>query len=231
MKIKRVHIFTTVLTLLIFSALIFVRVPTKQGVNYKISSYKMPLYIKIIEFLDRDYQYRRIVKEIITGKFSGQDKVVAIFNWCVVHIKHRPEELPLFDDHPLNIIIRGYGEGDQFEDIFTILCTYAGFEAFYKEFKDPAKGAYLLSFVKIDSKWHPFSVSNNVYATMDGRLASNDDILNNPSLISQFSSRIPSIETKFFLRELENTTFKATSIRVRGQSPAGRLRCYLNNIF
>lgn len=227
---KKRYLFIAV-ALALACGLIFINVPTKYGIDYKVYTYKMPLYIKIIEFVDRDYQYRRITNEITAGKVSSEDKVLAIFNWCVGHIKHKPEGLTVVDDHPMNIIIRGYGAGDQFEDIFTILCTYAGYESFYKEFKDPDKGVYLMSFVKMGDKWYPFSVSHNVYAVVDGHPASTDDILNNPELVSQFSARIPEIETKNFLAALKSTSFESTSVRTRGQSPFGRLSCYLKKLF
>lgn len=71
-----------------------------------------------------------MTKEITNGCTNDKDKAMAIFNWIASNIKKQPDELPVMDDHPLNIIIRGYGTRDQFEDIFTILCTYVNLPAF-----------------------------------------------------------------------------------------------------
>lgn len=35
-----------------------IRVSSRQGVNYVLRNIKIPLYIKAIEFLDRNYQYQ-----------------------------------------------------------------------------------------------------------------------------------------------------------------------------
>ena len=45
-------------------------VPTRQGVNYKVRVYKIPLYIKMIEFISRDYRYAQLSGEITSGKGS-----------------------------------------------------------------------------------------------------------------------------------------------------------------
>lgn len=208
-------------------ALFFVEVDTRQGINYQVIRYRMPLYIKIIEFVDRDYQYRRIVKNIVQKCNNDEEKVLAIFNWCVENIKHQPTELPIVDDHPLNIIIRGYGVRDQFEDIFTILCTYAGFEAFYKEFYDSDKKTYIIAFVKIGEAWYPFSVYYNAYAVIGSRPASISDILRDPIVTTSMAASIPGFDVKSFMAEITQMNFKASSVRVKGQSPIGRLLCVL----
>lgn len=227
MKTKRAYLLAIVLTLAIFSGIIFVQVPTKQGIDGKLYTYKIPLYIKIIEFIDRDYHYRRIVSEIRAGKASDEEMVLAIFQWCREYIKDQPEGLPTYDDHPLNIIIRGYAAEDQYEDIFTILCTYAGFEAFYKKFSGIGDARYILSFVKIGKRWYPFSVRRNLYARVDGRLASMDDIFRDKSLATDFINRIPGFNVESFLAEVSKNGLAAKSIRVKGQSPMGRLLCIL----
>ena len=70
------------------------------------------------------------------------------------NIRYVPE-MPVIDDHPFHIIIRGYGVNDQFEDIFTLLCNYAGIDAYYEKtdfiFRDLKID--FCSFVKIGNHW------------------------------------------------------------------------------
>lgn len=228
-RINKISI-CVILILIFLCTLFFVEVDTRQGVNYRLTRYHIPLYIKIIEFVDRDYHYRRIVKNIVQKCKNDEEEVVAIFNWCVDNIKHQPKELSIVDDHPLNIIIRGYGVGDQFEDIFTILCTYAGFEAFYKEFYGLGKKTYIIAFVKIGEMWYPFSVYYNAYPVTRGRLISVNRLSIEPDAINLFKDRIPGFDAEAFLQEVKNITFKAASVRVKGQSPFGRLDCWLKGL-
>jgi hypothetical protein len=207
------------------------QVITKQGVNYNVHSIRIPLYLKILDFFDRHYNYIEIVKRITNGTHQEEQRVIKIFEWVDSNIKRSPEGLPVVDDHPLNIIIRGYGERDQFEDIFTILCTYAGFESFYKIFFNSRGLRYHVSFIKIKDKWYPFSAYYKVYISDKGKLCSVNDILTKPSLLSTFSTHIPNFETSTFLQEIKNMQFKAKAGRVRGQSPLGRLVYCYDNIF
>ena len=119
-----------------------ISVVTKQAINGKVSAIKLPLYLKILDFVDRHYNYKNLAANILAGTRDENDKAVKIFNWVVSHVQKKPGELPVIDDHPLNILIRGYGMQDQFEDIFTILCTYAGLDAIFKSFKNSSGDVY-----------------------------------------------------------------------------------------
>jgi len=208
-----------------------IEVTTRQGVNYKVQELRIPLYLKALDFMDRHYHYIEIVRRITSGAATQEEKVLKIFNWIGSNIQRNPAELPVVDDHPLNIIIRGYGVNDQFEDIFTILCTYAGFEAFYKIFLNSRGLRYHISFVKIKDKWYPFSAYYKVYVSEKGKMCSVKDILSRPSLLSAFSAHIPNFEADTFLGEIKSMQFKAKSGRVKGQSPLSRLRYWFGNIF
>jgi hypothetical protein len=231
MKRKAAAIISALLVIGTLAALIFVHVPTKQGVNYEVRSYSMPLYIKMIEFLDRDYQYRRIVREIVSGKTSDGEKAVAIFDWCVRNIKHQPKELAIIDDHPYSIIVRGYGVDDQLEDVFTILCTYAGYEAFYKMFRTPAGKDNFISFVKFGGKWHAFSAWGNAYPRDDGgHPVPVEDLRPQPTYLAPFLVSLPNFDPPSFLEEIGKMRFEATSMRVKGQSLPGRISYYLKKL-
>ncbi len=155
-------------------------VPTRQGVNYSVRVYKIPLYIKIMEFIDRDYRYRRLSLEITSGKRSEKEKVMAVLGWVRSSIKTDfPGGWPIYDDHILNIIIRGYGASDQIADVFTTLCAYSGLPAGWARIISPdQKRSLVLSLVKFDGRWRVFDVFRDMWFINDeGDVASTDDIL------------------------------------------------------
>ena len=106
-------------------------VTTQKGVNFKVQTIKIPLYLKALDFFDRHYNYKLITKRIIRDAQNEQDKAMKILEWTYKNIKRQPKELPVIDDHVWHIIVRGYGLNDQFSDVFTTLCNYAGMDAFF----------------------------------------------------------------------------------------------------
>jgi hypothetical protein len=170
------------------------------------------------------------VSNILGDTKDDNDRTIKIFNWITSNVRKNPKELPIIDDHPLNILIRGYGVHDQFEDIFTILCTYAGMEAFFKIFKNHFGNIYYISFVKINGRWRPLSAFGGVYSTKNGAIASVDDILLDKKLLAPFISNLPNFETDTFLKEINSTDFNTWSTRTKGQSPLGRGFCFIKNI-
>jgi hypothetical protein len=154
-------------------------VPTRQGIDGCVRVYSLPLYIKVIEFIDRDYKYRVLAREITASTGSDKEKALAVFGWVRKNIKTDiPKSWPIYDDHILNIIIRGYGVSDQLNDVFTALCAYAGLPAGWARIEIPAQRKQLiLSFVKIGRRWCVFDAFRGVYFLNDnGDIASLDDI-------------------------------------------------------
>jgi len=162
-------------------------VTIRQGINGRVREIRMPLYIKAMEFLSRNYEYQRIAKEITKGCITEEEKALAILAWTHENIKPVPQGMPVVDDHILNIIIRGYGAIDQSQDVFANLCTYAGLPAFYtRAYAGDHRVYYPLSFVKIGGKWRVFDPYNNVYfRTKDGAIAGVEDIMADRSLIEK----------------------------------------------
>lgn len=165
MKTKRIKYALFLFFAIACLALILnIKVITKQGVNYKVHSIKIPLYLKILDFFDRHYNYAETVKRITAGSKMEEEKVIKIFRWVYSNIKRNPKELPVIDDHTLNIIIRGYGVNDQFSDVFTTLCNYAGIKAFYSLVYTKTRAQRIpLSFVRINKKWFVFDPYCGVY--------------------------------------------------------------------
>ena len=166
------------LTCVMLLCLLNVQVTTRKGIDYKVEALKLPLYLKILNFYDRHFNYKWLVNNIINAKISDREKVMAIFNWTIANIKEQPESLPVVDDHVWSIIVRGYGASDQFSDVFTTLCNYAGLKAFFARiynFDNTQKVAF--SFVKIANNWHVFEPHRGVYfLNRENNLASIADI-------------------------------------------------------
>ena len=129
---RRLWVWTIGGIIIVVAGLGFAALPatTRQGLNFEVSARRTPLYIKAMEFLVRDHEYRRLADEITAGATTDEQRALALFGWTRTHIRPRPGGWPVVDDHILNIIIRGYGEDDQMADVFTTLTTYAGVPAF-----------------------------------------------------------------------------------------------------
>ena len=170
----------TVLILGLFFAFLNIGVSSRQGVNYRLSVIKMPLYIKIIEFLDRDYHFRALAQQITSGSKDAQGKVLSIFEWTQNNIiKGVPKGLPIIDDHVLNISIRRYGTDDQIADLFSALCTYAGFPAviYVLEEKGKPSSRLYIGAVYLKGEWRLFDTWHGAYfVNKEGMAASIDDI-------------------------------------------------------
>ena len=230
MKRKYLKSLLIVIVLVLIISVLNMKVTTRQGVNYQVREIKLPLYLKIMDFVDRDCNYRNIVRNILGDTKYENEKTVRIFNWITANVRKNPEELPIIDDHPLNILIRGYGVQDQFEDIFTILCTYADMEAFFKVFKNNSGENYNISFVKINGRWCPLSAFGGAYAIKGRAIASVDDILSDKKLLAPFLSNLPKFETDSFLKEIKSMDYTVRSVRTKGQSPIGRMLFRIRSI-
>ena len=131
---------------------------TKQGVDFKVTTMKIPLYAKYCGFFYRDYQYRALSRDITKGITGDREKVLAVYSWTMDNIRRQPEGFPIIDDHIWDIIVRRYGVADQMADVFTTLASYSGYEAFFVSSK--VSRYLVLSFVNIDKEWHMFDVYN-----------------------------------------------------------------------
>ena len=91
-------------------------------------------------------------------------KVIKLLGWVFENIKQQPKSLPVMDEHVWSAIVRGYGVGDNFHDIFTTLCNYAGLDAYFdyvQYLKSGSEGP--MSFVQVDGSWTVFDPYNGVY--------------------------------------------------------------------
>ena len=188
-SVARSYFGTGVVLLLALGAVTLSSLPvtTKQGVNFKVSTKAIPLYMKAMSFIDRHCQYRLLAREVTQGVSSDRERAMALFEWTRQHVRPQPHELPVIDDHVLHIIIRGYGAEDQMADVFTTLLTYAGVPAFWRfvEFEG-TPGCVVLSFARVDGRWVTFDVANGlVFADTQHRLIDVHELINHPELVQQ----------------------------------------------
>jgi len=152
---------TSAIVVVAVIALANIPLHTRQGVNGVVRMKVIPLYAKCSAFLARDYEYKSLLAEIIAGKRTDEEKITAIFDWTVKHIKKTPPGFDTYDDHIWNIIVRQYGAPDQMADVFTTLASYAGYPSFFANVspKGQAGKRLTLGFILYGTKWHIFDVA------------------------------------------------------------------------
>jgi len=159
-------------------------VTTKQGVNFEVSTHRLPLYLKALQFVERSAEYRRVAQEVVADATSDSERALKVFEWTRRRIRPTPPEWPVVDDHILNIIIRGHGLGDQHADVFATLATYGGVPAFWTKLPESARAGLIVSFARIDGRWRVFDVFNGVvFRTANGDLATMADLKGREDLV------------------------------------------------
>ena len=186
MTVRRRYVLLTLGALVVAVSVIMLLRPatTRQGIDYRVTEYRIPAYVKAIDFLQRHFQYKLLASRICAGKTTEADCVLAIFDWTHDNIPPTPEGWPVVDDHVLHIVIRGHGKSDQIADVFATLSTYAGVPTFFRSINAHGRGAEIvLSFARIDGKWIPFDVQRHVmFKNRTGTLASVDALIADPDL-------------------------------------------------
>lgn len=163
---KRKLICGFVFGIAILGLLVFLNltVSTRCGVDGVITEKKIPLYLKACRFLMRDVEMQHLVRQIVKNKKTEKEKLEALFQWVTRNIRKNPKELPAVDDHPWHIIVRGYAASDQYDDIFSLMASYAGFKSFFIILKKTKiKEKYPLAFVWRGDDWIVFDVHQRTY--------------------------------------------------------------------
>ncbi len=156
---------------------------TRRGVDFQVTTYRIPTYVKVIDFFHRHYQHQLLVQSICAGKTSETDCVMALFDWTHQNIPPTPRGWPAIDDHPLHVVIRGHGGDDQIADIFIILTGYAGVPAFAKWLDNRTDGL-VLAFARLEGKWVVFDVRRHiVFRNWNRHLADVEELLADPGLV------------------------------------------------
>lgn len=181
------HIISAALAVLSLVAVLNIETSIKVGVDGNRRLIRMPLYVKWIQFVARHYEYARLAGEITVGSDTDEEKALAILKWTRNNLKDIPAGMPVYDDHILNIIIRGYAVPGQFQDVFTTLCAYSGIPAFYDKSDDKSSDSeYVLSFVMLNGGWRVFDAYRAVYfKNSKSGIAGLDEIIADPSILER----------------------------------------------
>ena len=135
------------------------KVTTRYGINYVQYEKKIPLYLKATRFVTRHLEMKFLMNDIISDKPSQKEKLEALFQWVIQNIKLHPPNMPVIDDHPWPIIVRGYGDHDQLNDVFSLMAMVAGFKACYTVLVQPVKkNRYPMAFVFYQDRWIAFDL-------------------------------------------------------------------------
>lgn len=212
------------------------KVTILQGVDYKVSKITLPLYLKVLNFYDRHYNYKWLAKRITGHLDKKEDKILRLFHWTYETIRPQPESLPVMDSHVWDVYIRGYGVSDNFHDLFTTLCNYIGADAFFSalHIKDSGRGIQL-SFVRIKRGWVAFNPHKGFYfRNHTGGLATIEEIIEQDWHIVKLSQTdISKVNYEQYLVENLPRMEKLGSslLRANTQSPINRLRFQLHRWF
>lgn len=160
-------------------------VTTRAGFNYALTTQRIPLYEKTINFISRDLQTRRIAHTVVAGAATDDEQLLRIFDWVAEHVRPTPEGLPIIDDHPLHILIRGYGASDQRTEAFLLLAGYSGHPGVSAAlWPKGAPRSHLVAVVQTGRRALPFDVVNGiVFRDARGALADVPTVLAHPDLV------------------------------------------------
>jgi hypothetical protein len=156
---------------------------TLRGVNFVVSPHRLPAYVKAVDFVDRHVNYGRLADQITAAADSDAAKLQAVFEWTRANVRDTPNGFPIVDDHPWNIVVRGYGEPDQKSDVFTVLLSYAGVRAYWIAIGPGPE--LMLSLALVDGRWRPVDVENGVVFKNGGNLATVEDLAADRQLASR----------------------------------------------
>jgi len=200
-------------------------VETRQGVDYVVETKQIPLLLKIVDFYNRHLHYKALVQEIVAGAEREEDKVLALFRWVhrTIHAG-TPPGLRVIDDHPWNIIVRGYGEPDQISDVFVTLCSYVGVPAYFYMVQAESTGAtFSFSVVSINGKWRLLDPYFGViFRNRDGELATLEEARTDPVVLEMVRPQ-PIFNGTPYADLVRSERVVLVSERGRYQSPWARL--------
>ena len=209
------------------------QVTTSQGIDYKVSTMKLPLYLKLSNFYDRHFNVKWLARHITGDKETEEEKIFQLFEWTYKTIQPQPKTLPVMDDHVWNVYVRRYGVSDNFHDLFTTLCNYVGANGFFMGVhSEKADDEINLSFIHIKKGWVIFDPFNGVYFTnKSGEWATIDDIKNqNWHMVKLQETELTDNHYIPFMSELPDINEVALK-RANIQSPINRMKFQLEKWF
>ena len=160
--------------------------PTSRfvGTNFVVTRQTLPLWLKAVDFIDRDLNVARTAQAVISEDADDEAKAAAALTWTRASIRPQPSTLPVVDDHIWHIIVRGYGLDDQRADVFTTILVYAGVPAYWMLIGGSGQ-ELALSYVRIRDAWRVYDVTNGVvFRHGSGELATPEQLAGNRELIT-----------------------------------------------
>ena len=208
-------------------------VTTRYGINYRWSSRRITLFEKAVHFISRDLQTRRLVAELTRGVERGEPTLIRLFEWTVANVHSTPEGFPVVDDHPLHILLRGYGAEDQRTEAFALLASYAGFPATAVTLRVPGRDAGLIvAAVRAGPRTLIFDVNHGViFRNEAGRLADLVELSRNPLAVRRAAGNLM-VGGVPYARFFEGVDRQIPTFeRMEGQKPWPRLRQEVTHLF
>jgi len=207
-------------------------VESRSGLNYTYSSVRMPLYEKVIDFASRDLQTRRLLAGIIDGAPSDEAKLIAIFNWVRARVQPTPAGFPVVDDHPLHIIIRGYGQDDQRTEAFAVLASYAGMPSTAATLRASGGQPLIVAASASHDRLYIADVVNGVmFRDAGGHLADVDRMLADPTIVPASAAGLMVHGISYDSYFVSLPSFQPNFSRMELQKPWSRLAAEAARLF
>jgi hypothetical protein len=207
-------------------------VETRRGVDHVVETRTIPLSRKALDFIGRDHETKRLLREIVGDRVGAASAVLTIFDWVRSHVELQGPERPVIDDHVIDIVHRGYGAPDQVTEAFALLASYAGFPAAAVTLETGSGGGGLvLAAVQMEGDLHLFDVVLGVYfADTSGALVGFDRLRSDPEL-ARTSLRGPVPDPDAYIEILRASQAPRPNFRrTEMQKPGARLGIELRRL-
>ena len=119
-----------------------------MGIDYVVTEYEIPLYLKLYNFYGRHLNYKFIVNNIVENSNTDIQKILNISKWISNNIQKIPKGVEIVDNHPITTIDRRLGTMDQFSDLLSVMLVYAGIKSFYWR-----NNGNVLTFALLNESW------------------------------------------------------------------------------
>lgn len=210
-----------------------INVTTNHGRDFVVTRSELPLYLKLLGFFDRHFNYKLLVKQVVGHLETPEEKVFRLFEWTHETIRPQPKSLPIMDSHVWDVYVRGYGVSDNFHDLFSTLCNYIGVDAFFERLMFEDSRNYIdITFVHVERGWVAFDPFHGAYfKNKDGKWATIQELkTGNWQLAKLSKSIVKASYYKPFFKLIPDTLTMGLK-RANTQSPVNRLKLQLQNFF
>jgi hypothetical protein len=158
---------------------------TRVGVNFEVTRHQITLMEKAVHFVSRHWQTLRIARSVVHPSDDFEVKMERILAWVNRQVRPSPEGFPIVDDHPLHILLRGYGAPDQRAEAFALIASYSGLPAATIALRPRGRvEQIMLVLVRWKGNLYPVDVQRNLlFRDPDGHLAPLKELKRHPEWI------------------------------------------------